>query len=59
MYHVRLADSVRADVIAAWKSKLALTGEEIASEPRCVQLREKIERYAGQGHGACWLRVSG
>ena len=52
----RLADSVPADVIAAWKSELALTGEEVASDPRCVPLREKIERYAGQGHGACWLQ---
>ena len=52
----RLADSVPADVIAAWKSELALTGEEVTSDPRCVQLREKIERFAGQGHGACWLQ---
>ncbi len=52
----RLADSVPADVIAAWKSELALKGREAASDPRCAELRERIERYAGQGHGACWLR---
>ena len=52
----RLADSVPADVIAAWKSELALKGREATSDPRCAKLRERIERYAGQGHGACWLR---
>ena len=52
----RLADSVPADVIAAWKSELALKGREVTSDPRCAELRERIERYAGQGHGACWLR---
>ena len=52
----RLADSIPADVIAAWKSELALTGAEEASDPRCVELRERIERYTGEGHGACWLR---
>ncbi len=52
----RLADSVPADVIAAWKSELALKGKEATSDPRCAELRERIERYAGQGHGACWLR---
>ena len=52
----RLADSIPADVIAAWKSELALTGAEEASDPRCVELRERIERYTEEGHGACWLR---
>ena len=52
----RLADSVPADVIAAWKSELALKGREATIDPRCAELRERIERYAGQGHGACWLR---
>ena len=52
----RLADSVPADVIAAWKSELALKGREATSDPRCAELRERIERYAGQGHGACRLR---
>ena len=52
----RLADSVPADVIAAWKSELALKGREATSDPRCAELRGRIERYAGQGHGACWLR---
>ena len=52
----RLADSIPADVIAAWKSELALTGAEEASDPRCVELRERIECYTEEGHGACWLR---
>ena len=52
----RLSDSVPAEVVAAWKAKLALTGREPADDPRCAELRERIERYSDQGHGACWLR---
>ncbi len=52
----RLADSIPADVVVGWKNELALTGKEAASDPRCAELRDRIERYAGQGHGACWLR---
>ena len=52
----RLSDSVPAEVVAAWKVELALTGREPADDPRCTELRERIERYSDQGHGACWLR---
>ena len=52
----RLSDSIPADVVVGWKNELALTGKEAASDPRCAELRDRIERYAGQGHGACWLR---
>ena len=52
----RLSDSVPAEVVAAWKAELALTGREPADDPRCAELRERIERYSDQGHGACWLR---
>ena len=52
----RLSDSVPADIISHWKRELALTGDEAPDDPRCAELRERIERYADQGHGACWLR---
>jgi len=52
----RLADSIPTEVLTAWKTELALTGGEAADDPRCAELRERIERYADQGHGACWLR---
>ena len=52
----RLSDSVPAEVVAAWKGELALTGREPANDPRCAELRERIERYSDQGHGACWLQ---
>ena len=52
----RLADAVPADVVATWKTELKLTGLEDADDPRCADLRTRIERYADRGHGACWLR---
>ena len=52
----RLADAVPADVVATWKTELRLTGREDADDPRCADLRKRIERYADRGHGACWLR---
>ena len=52
----RLFDSVPIGMIEVWKSELALTGDEEADDPRCADLRKRIEHYADQGHGACWLR---
>ena len=52
----RLADAVPTDVVAGWRAELKLSGEEDADDPRSVELRKRIERYADQGHGACWLR---
>ena len=52
----RLSDSVPAEAVAAWKEELALTGREPADDPRRAELRERIEHYSDQGHGACWLR---
>ena len=52
----RLADAVPADVVTAWRAELKLCGSEDADDPRTAQLRKRIERYADQGHGACWLR---
>ena len=52
----RLFDSVPVEMISAWKSELALTGDEKTDDPRCADIRKRIENYADQGHGACWLR---
>ena len=52
----RLADAVPADVVAGWRAELKLSGQEDADDPRSAELRRRIERYADQGHGACWLR---
>ena len=52
----RLVDAVPATMVAAWKTELKLSGGEAAHDPRCAQLCRRIERYADQGHGACWLK---
>ena len=52
----RLADAVPADVVAGWRTELKLSGQEDTDDPRSAELRKRIERYADQGHGACWLR---
>ena len=51
----RLLDSIPAKVVTTWKEELALTGGEPADDSRCVELRERIERYSDEGHGECWL----
>ena len=51
----RLADSVPAKVVAAWKEELQLTGGP-TDNSRLVEVHERIERYADEGHGECWLR---
>ena len=35
---------------------MKLSGREDADDPRNAELRKRIERYADQGYGACWLR---
>ena len=52
----RLFDSVPVEMISVWKNELALTGDEKTDDPRCADIRKRIENYADQGHGACWLR---
>ena len=52
----RLVDAVPAEIVAAWKTELKLSGGEAADDPRCARLRRRIESYADQGHGACWLK---
>ena len=50
-----MADSVPTEVVTSWKEELALTGREPADDPRCMELRRRIERYADGGHGECAL----
>lgn len=52
----RLADSVPASVIAAWKEELELKSAESAADPRCIELVRRIAKYEDAGRGACWLR---
>lgn len=52
----RLADSVPAHVVEQWCTELKLVGGESANDPRCAELRQRIEKYADAGHGGCWLR---
>ena len=52
----RLADSVPTDVVDGWRAELKLVGGEAADDPRCADLRERIEKYSDEGKGACWLR---
>ena len=51
----RLFDSVPAHVVTTWKEELDLTGKERPDDPRHVELRKRIEGYADEGHGECWL----
>ena len=51
----RLSDSVPAEVIDAWKSALAITGDEAQESPIGVKLRQRVDRYLDQGQGECWL----
>ena len=52
----RLVDAVPAATVTTWKTDLKLSGGEKADDPRCARLRGLIERFADQGHGACWLK---
>ncbi len=52
----RLDDSVPANVIERWRAELNLAGGESAADPRCAEMRERIEKYADAGKGQCWLR---
>ena len=52
----RLADSVPVRILEHWHTELELVGGESASDPRCAELRDRIERYSDEGNGSCWLR---
>ena len=51
----RLSDSVPAEVIAAWKSDLAIAGDDTQEGSNSVKFRQRVDHYLDQGHGECWL----
>ncbi|MBI5658240.1 MAG: DUF1156 domain-containing protein [Nitrosomonadales bacterium] len=52
----RLADAVPAETVKQWRQELELTPETDAGDSRNIELRERLEHYEDQGHGACHLR---
>jgi len=52
----RLHDSVPASVIERWKQELRWREGLNADSQETVELRKRIENYADQGKGACYLR---
>jgi len=51
---IRLFDSVPAHVVQRWKSELEQAESDTAL--RTVLLYRKLESFADQGHGECWLK---
>lgn len=51
---IRLCDAVPADVIQRWKAELELTESDTALQS--LLLHRKLESFADQGHGECWLK---
>ncbi|MEP7337491.1 MAG: transposase [Acidobacteriota bacterium] len=51
---IRLHDAVPADVIRRWNAELEQT--ESDTTLRALLLHRKLETFADQGHGECWLR---
>ena len=52
----RLADSVPAETIAAWRDELEITSGLSAYDPRIIEFRRRMDRYEDAGYGDCWLR---
>jgi len=52
----RLFDSVPAETIAGWQTKLGINPGLAAHDPQNAELRRRIDRYEDAGHGKCWLR---
>jgi len=51
-----LGDSVPSEIVEEWKRELQVSSNVDASDPRMVELRRRIEKYADAGYGECWLR---
>jgi REP element-mobilizing transposase RayT len=51
-----LYDAVPATVLQSWKDQLAWVERLPPTDPREVELRERLARYEDAGHGAAWLR---
>ncbi len=52
----RLHDAVPDHVVAAWRTELKCVEGLPATDPRQVELRERITKYEDVGHGDCTLR---
>lgn len=52
----RLHDSVPSEVVERWREEIGWNEALSADHPAAVELRERIERYADEGHGMCYLR---
>ncbi|MDR0381613.1 MAG: transposase [Oscillospiraceae bacterium] len=53
---IRLADSVPASVISAWKEELHILQTTSADDSSMAKLRDKIEKYEDARYGNCYLR---
>jgi REP element-mobilizing transposase RayT len=52
----RLHDSVPAEVIQGWRAELRLSKDCDPSDPRVVELRDRIAKFEDEGHGSCSLK---
>jgi REP element-mobilizing transposase RayT len=52
----RLHDAVPEKVVASWKRELSWIENLPSSDPREIELRNRISRYEDTGYGTCWLR---
>jgi REP element-mobilizing transposase RayT len=53
---IRRYDAVPESLIKQWKIALSWGDRLPARDPRCVELRKRIETYEDAGYGACWLK---
>ena len=52
----RLADSVPHDIISAWKQELEIQETTDTNDPKCQELRKRIDKYEDAGYGECHLK---
>ena len=52
----RLHDAVPETLVTRWREELNWLEGLPATDPREVELRERLTKYEDAGHGACWLR---
>ena len=52
----RLADSMPAEQIDAWKQELHWRQDLSADSPEAMELHRRVEKYEDAGHGACHLK---
>ncbi len=52
----RLHDAVPADLVTQWQRELNWLEGLPATDPREVEIRDRLAKYEDSGHGACWFR---